>query len=182
MKRGTVGGSTALTIESQGASVSVLVPSQTPLVYRGYSKHKRLKILIWFADVERLAWEYVNTFFARNPPASIFLVTGQTLTREYSICTLATNRSSCKVSIEPSVSLAGLVEAHLGLGYGLQSANASAGFQIQVRYETRPDPLLALSSVYLQVYESFRIRRLQLVLGTTLADRVMKMFKYKALL
>lgn len=165
-------------IENKGSSTSVLIPSQNPLQYRACLEAEEPELLIWFAKVERHAWEYVHTFFFNNRPDSIFLVLGQTLTDEYSICHLEAGSSSCEVSIEPSVNLGQLVKAHVGLGYGLKKASASIGFRIQ-RENNENTNILPLSSIYLQIYESFPLRRLQIMMKTTLSDRIERMFKYQ---
>lgn len=171
--------SATIAIENKGVSTSVLIPSERPLHYRACLGRDESSLLIWFAKVERQAWEYVHTFFNNARPDSIFLVIGQTLTDEYFICHLENISSSCEVSIEPNVNITHLGEGNLRLGYGLEKARASLGFWIHKSGSNENPDSLPLFSVYLQMYESFPIRRIQVITGTVLNDRIGSMFRYQ---
>jgi hypothetical protein len=163
-------------IENVGSSTSIMVPGSKPLQYRTCLEDEELSLLVWFATVERHAREYVNALFGTRRPSSIFLVVGQTLATEYATCHLRDTSSSCEVAIEPSINFAEIANASIALGYGLRSVSASLRFQVQQREEHSLEPP-PWSSVYLQVHESFPIKRLHIILGTLLYNRLDDMFK-----
>jgi hypothetical protein len=155
----------------QGGSMSVLVPGQGPLLYRGCIEHAKARLICWFASVEVRAWEWVNAVYPGSRPNKIFLVVGQTLTPEFSIAHQEAHASDCEVVIEPSVGIPEIMDAHAIFGYDFQKVSASSGF----RHFSTSDS--TLHSVFMETFDSKVMKRIRFRLGSTLHSRVESAFR-----
>jgi hypothetical protein len=108
--------------------MSVLVPGDEPLQRRICLGAREQELEIWFAQVEAWAWAYVNACCDTRPD-EIFLVTGQTLTNQYSICHQEQQSLNCEVHIEGDLNVPDVVNTNLLTGFGLTRVSASTGFQ-----------------------------------------------------
>ena len=136
---------------TQRGSLSIMIPGQDNLCHRAcFARYKR-ELLRWFAMVETRAWKYVNTYFRHQLPSNIFLVTGQTLTDEFSITYQENESTDCKIILEPYLGIPQTVNAKPILGYNIEKASASIGFEVVLKKGQESCPLY---SVYLEEYKS----------------------------
>ena len=133
--------------------MSVLVPGQDDLLRRACFAQHSLNLVDWFKAVEVEAWDYVQRRFPR--PKEIFLVTGQTLTREYTISHVENLQEKCVVQVGADVGVPAMVDAGVFLGRGFEKVTPSTGFQI-----TSPRENPCYHSIFLEVYPSSPISRL----------------------
>lgn len=133
--------------------MSVHIPDQDPLVYRACLGIQELNLLNWFAVVEDLAWEYVNSLYPGERPDKILLITGQTMRPGFSICHSSQRSSSCEISVEPGFGVEGMLNVKALLGRELRSASASAGFRTMT-HTTEESGNLRMYSVFIEVTES----------------------------
>jgi hypothetical protein len=153
----------------------VLVPGQEALRYRACQERQKFNLLGWFAVNERVAWVAVNAIVPNSRPESIFLVTGQTLTTEYSITHQSEERSGCDIFLSANAEVPSIIQANAHLGYGYQKVTASSGFE--VRTNASEDARYKHYSVYLQVHKSFPQKQWS-VFPKSLKVRLEDMFMY----
>jgi hypothetical protein len=169
----SVGGTISLTLSKTDGSMSVLIPSQRPLLHRACLDREEWYLLEWFSVNEIRAWEAVNTAYRTNRPEKIFLVTGQTLTSEYAISHQEHSSNGCEILVEGGAEISSLVDARLFMGYDYQRVYASCGFEIMARNSSANDDEPRYS-VYIEKYESFPIKRFS---GKSLASRFLEMYR-----
>lgn len=151
--------------------MSVLVPSQEPLTYRGCQELEYYHLLNWFAWVEILAWEMVNTYFGDNRPSKIFIVTGQTLTTGYAIAHKESCSAECQVLLAANVGLPQALDARALAQYNIQRAYASLGFE---EVKDRTEGSNEKYSIFLDVYYSSPARAFK---QSSLKSRLEQMYK-----
>jgi len=160
--------------------MSVLIPSNEPLIHRVCPDQHWWNLLAWFSAIEGRAWEAACAAWSGSGrPDKIFLVTGQTLTSEYSICHQEQEQSGCETIIKTSVSLPSVVDGGVYLGTRCEQVSASTGFEIssrvQVGNERSSDVLL--HSIFFETTESSPINRF-LFERPCLLTRVTSMYRY----
>lgn len=138
--------------------MSVLIPCQESLIYRSCNEGEYFNLLDWFAWVELLVWEKVNSYFADNRPNSIFLVTGQTLSSGYAITHKESGSAECEVFLETDIGIPNILNAKSLAQYTIQRAHATLGFE-EVQSRTDGDDKY---SIFLDIYHSVPIRRFKL--------------------
>jgi hypothetical protein len=147
-----------LEVSKKGESMSVLIPDQKQLYKNECKEEEYYEILNFFACVEVLAWERVNTYFPHDRPQKIFLVTGQTLSPSYAIAHKENTSEKCEIILEASANIPGLVESDVHFLKYIHSAHASMGFddvKPPSEVEADPDPF----SIFLDVWPSFPVQR-----------------------
>ena len=154
--------------------MSVLIPAQGPLSSRACMEREKARLILWFAKVEVRAWEWVNAVFRDPRPDKIFLVTGQTLTPEFTIAHQQERASVCEILLEPQVGIPDIVEAKGVLGYQFQNVSASLGFKFSPPSVIENDAILY--SIFIEIFSSKVIRRIRLELGSTLLSRIVAAF------
>jgi hypothetical protein len=160
------GGEVQIEVHKQQGSMSILVPQQDPLAHRACIEHTRARLLYWFAKIELQAWEWVNAIYRHeHRPDKIFLVTGQTLTKQFAIAHHETGGAACGLVVTSKVGVTSILKAEMRLGYHLQNVTASTGFKFSPPSDTG-DPVLF--SVYMETFDSKPIRRLRLERGSPL--------------
>ena len=158
-------------LSNESGSLSVLIPGQGPLSYRACVGRAKDSLIKWFISVEDRAWEYVNTVFEESRPSKIFLVTGQTMTSEYSICHREQGVNKCEIMLEPSARVPQILDATVHIGYQFERVSAYVGFNV-VHKASEENP--RLYSVYLQCYESKPRKRI--AFEAARSSRLEKMF------
>lgn len=141
----------------ESSSFSVLVPGQGPLTQRACLAQNWWDLLAWFSKIEARVWVAVNAYLGEDRPDSIFLITGQTLTGEYSISHQETLATSCKIHVEGHVDLQSMIKARTFYGYDLEKVKASSGFEHSVRGSSHDQS--RLYSIYFETIESSPMRR-----------------------
>jgi len=153
-------------------SFSVLVPAQRKLTHQGCFEDERRKLLDWFAKVELRAWEMVYAYHGdQSRPSKIFLVTAQTLTPGYAITHKQSGSTECEILISANIPLPAKAEANAFLGYKIETAHASHGFD-EVKAEQSGEEY----AIFLNVYYSCPTRRIRLG-SPSLRTRVSDMYK-----
>jgi len=110
--------------------------------------------------VETRAWKWVKGGLYTNPPRSIFLVIGQTLTPEYAISHQEEGSRSCEISVETKVGVPNIADANCVLGWQFDKAWVSAGFDV---VRKKDDGKEQLFSVFLETVESRPMSRIPIV-------------------
>jgi hypothetical protein len=153
--------------------VSILVPSQDELLHRACLDAEYYDLLDWFSAVEMKAWVAVNSYFAANRPKKLFLVTGQTLTSEYSITHKQALQNECEIHLEANAGVPVVAEANMLLGYNVKRVSASVGFEVcSQKFDQMSER--RLYSVFLEVYESDPINFIR---SKLLAPRLKAMYE-----
>jgi hypothetical protein len=102
----------------------------------------RWSLVRWFRQAEASVWEFVTAYYGRDRPKKIFLVTGQTLTTDYSISHQECTSVGCEVSLGGGVGIPNIIEGRTYWGYEIGKVRASLGFEISARRsEESPEQL-----------------------------------------
>lgn len=112
--------------------MSALVPGQDDLKHRACLGTRYFELKTWFSNVEIDAWEWVKKNFSQNRPKEIFLVTGQTLTTEFSISHFENASAGCEIHVAADVAVPPVVEAGILVGRNFETVTAGVGFQTTV--------------------------------------------------
>lgn len=153
--------------------MSILVPGQDNLVHRACVDAEYYDLLDWFSAVEMKAWVAANSYFAANRPKRLFLVTGQTLTSEYSITHKEGLANECEIHLEANAGVPIVAEANLLLGYNVKRVSASIGFEVRSQTFDQMSQR-RLYSVFLNVFESAPIN---IIRSKRLAPRLKEMYE-----
>jgi hypothetical protein len=148
-----------LEISATKGTMSVLVPGQDDLVHRACFGAEELGLLRWFKEVEVEVWEYIQGLPVPRPP-EIFLVTGQTLTKEYKISHFENASEKCVVEVGANVQVPTLVDGNIYLGRQFERVRVSpsSGFQ-----RTAPPDNRSYHSIFLEVNRSRPVSRLKIM-------------------
>jgi hypothetical protein len=106
-------------------------------VVRTCRRNIKWLLAYWFIRVEARVWEFVTAHYGRLRPKRIFLVTGQTMTSEYSISHQEQRSVDCEVYIEGEAGIPSLIEGRAYWGYEIGRVSASRGFEISARRSLR---------------------------------------------
>lgn len=145
------GGKVSVKFIKRGSSLSALVPGQGPLLHRACLEQHRDYLRRWFAAIEIRAWMWANTF-GEERPNKIFLVSGQTLTNEYSIAHSQEGGAEVEIVLEPSLGLPNAIEVNPRFGYQFSRASAQTGFSHGMSASDK------LYSIFFEVIESSPIK------------------------
>ena len=138
----TTGGTIRFKNATDKASISVLIPGDHDFIQRECRRHLRWYLVRWFRKVEARVWEFVTAYYGRQRPKRVFLVTGQTLTQEYSISHQQRHSTGCEVYLGGGFGIPNIIEGHTYWGYEIGRVQASLGFEISARRsEERPQQL-----------------------------------------
>jgi hypothetical protein len=118
-----------------------------------------LSLLMWFKEVEVEVWECIQGLRAPQPQ-EIFLVTGQTLTKEYAISHFENASEKCVVEVAPNVQVPTLVDGSIYLGRQFEKVRISplGGFQ-----RTVPPDNPFYHSIFIEVSRSRPVSRLKIM-------------------
>ena len=163
----------SLTVSKHNGSMSVLIPSQDPLLHRACVDQQKWYLLEWFATNESCAWEVVNAMYPTNRPEKIFLVTGQTLTSEYDISHQEHTATGCEIAVEASAEILPLINARIFMGNACEKASACFGFEVVARRSSE-EVTTPCYSVFLERYESAPMKRFH---KETLLIRLSNMYR-----
>ena len=133
--------------------MSALLPGQDALKRRACLGTHSVELLDWFLQVETEAWGWVKSHFPQNRPKKIFLVTGQTLTNEFSISHLENSSESCEITVAADVAIPSVVEGGIFVGRDSERIVASRGFQNVVPKAPQNEDS-GLYSIFLEVENS----------------------------
>ena len=171
----SVGGKISLSLSKANGSMSVLMPGPDPLLHRACIDEQEWYLLEWFSTVVDNAWEAINAAYSTCRPEKIFLVTGQTLTSEYSISHQEQNSIGCEINVNVESGIPSLVDAHAFLSNGCTTATASFGFEVMKR-KLDGETSVPCYSIYFETYESFPSKRFQ---NPNLSSRLRTMYRYE---
>jgi hypothetical protein len=149
--------------------MSILIPAQEPLYHRSCDEEQYYHLLTWFAHVELLAWEWVNTFFADDRPKRIFLVTGQTMSPAYSIAHKESGLTECEILLEANVGIPNILDGKALVQYKVERAYANLGFEEET-LKSGTDKY----TIFLEVFNSGPIRLFKL---GSLKNRLYDMYR-----
>jgi len=158
-KNRNCGGAFRIMTETKGSTVSILVPGEEPLQLREATEQRFYHLLDWFAAVEMHAWRRIDCYFSNLKPKSIFIVTGQTLSMEYSISHKEYGSTASEVIVETSTEIPPIVDASILASYGCKRVVASTGFEEVYRKDLNNSRQY---SIVLQIHTSTRIQRFQM--------------------
>jgi hypothetical protein len=154
----------------------VLVPGQENLERLACVPSHELGLLMWFKEVEVEAWEYIQKLHPLRPQ-EIFLVTGQTLTKEYSISHFENASEKCVVDIGANVQMPmfGDGKIHLGREFENVQVSPASGFQRTARPGNR-----GYHSIFLEVDRSRPIARLKIISRKTVRLLRSRFIKFRS--
>lgn len=149
------GGTFSLSLADDRKTLSVIVPGQDKLKRRRCFGEYEQELMTWFRIVEAEVWDWVNAIYKGDGrPKEIFLVTGQTLTTEYSISHIDQRSQSCDVFLEGGADVPTLAGGGLfiGEGLGIKEVAATSGFVSPPKCSGRNEA--DLHSIFLKVERS----------------------------
>ena len=129
----------------------------------------------WFACVEDLAWETVNTFLAEDRPEKIFLLTGETLSPSYATAHTESTSQKIEMIVGAGATVPGPVKNGVQFLDQFHMAPACGFEDIRPPSESGADR--ELFSIFLDVWPSFPLQRFKKTEPLLLA-RLPDMFRW----